>query len=123
MTLELWTLLGATLLLWIAIIAQQLTLDKAVGAQYALSNREQGFDFAGATPLYGRLTRTVRNHVEGICLFAPLILIAAAADISNIWTRSAAIAFFITRILHFLFYAAGITPCAALPGALGSSWL
>lgn len=119
MTIELWTLLGATALLWMSILAQQLALDKAVGAQYALSNREQDHNFKGATRLHGRLTRTVRNHVEGLALFAPLILIAAVADVSNVWTQWAAISFLITRFLHFLFYTAGITPFRSFAWGMG----
>ncbi len=119
MTIELWTLLGATLLLWIAIFAQQIALDKAVGAKYALSNREQDHSFEGATLLHGRLTRTVRNHVEGLSLFTPLILIASIAGISNVWTQYAAIAFFITRLLHFAFYAAGIIPFRSFAWGIG----
>ncbi|MEO0986969.1 MAG: MAPEG family protein [Cyanobacteria bacterium J06639_14] len=119
MTIELWALFGATALLWMTIFAQQLALDKAVGAKYALSNREQDHNFQGATLLHGRLTRTVRNHVEGLALFAPLILIAAVADVSNVWTRYAAIAFFISRLLHFFFYAAGITPFRSFAWGIG----
>ncbi|MEL7070770.1 MAG: MAPEG family protein [Cyanobacteria bacterium J06581_3] len=119
MTIELWALLGATLLLWIAIFAQQIALDRAVGAKYALSNREQDHSFEGATRLHGRLTRAVRNHVEGLSLFAPLILIASVAGISNVWTQYAAIAFFITRLLHLAFYAAGITPFRSFAWGIG----
>ncbi len=119
MTLELWALFGATATLWIAILAQQLALDKAVGAQYALSNREQDHNFKGATRIHGRLTRTVRNHVEGLTLFAPLVLMASVTGVSNVWTQYAAIAFFITRFLHFLFYTAGITPFRSFAWGIG----
>ncbi|MFK8185405.1 MAG: MAPEG family protein [Phormidesmis sp.] len=119
MRIELWALFGTTALLWLAIFAQQLALDKAVGAKYALSNREQGHNFKGVTPLHSRLTRTVRNHVEGIAIFAPLVLIAAAAGVSNVWTQYASIAFFVTRLLHFLFYAAGITPFRSFAWGIG----
>ncbi|MDJ0705494.1 MAG: MAPEG family protein [Leptolyngbyaceae cyanobacterium MO_188.B28] len=118
MTVELWALLGTIAILWVAILAQQIALDKAVGAQYALSNREQGHNFKGATPLHGRLTRTVRNHVENLAIFAPLVLIAAAAGASNVWTQYAAIAFFISRFLHFFFYTAGITPFRSFAWAI-----
>ncbi len=119
MTIELWALLGAAATLWLTIFAQQIALDKAVGAKYALSNREQDHNFKGATPLHGRLTRTVRNHVEGLSLFAPLILIAAVAGVSNVWTQAAAVVFFITRLLHLLLYAAGITPFRSFAWGIG----
>ena len=119
MTIELWALFGAAAILWVSIFAQQIVLDKVGGAKYALSNRDQDHNFKGATPLHGRLTRNVRNHVEGLSLFAPLILIAAAAGISNVWTQSAAVAYFVSRLLHFLLYAAGITPFRSFAWALG----
>ena len=118
MTIELWSLLGVTAIFWLAIFAQQIALDKAVGAKYALSNREQDHNFEGATLLHGRLTRNVRNHVEGLALFTPLVLISAAASVSNIWTQGAAIAFAVTRFLHFFFYAAGITPFRSFAWAI-----
>lgn len=45
--------------------------------------KEQGHSFQGATALTGRLTRNVRNHVEGLALFAPLVLIASVTGVSN----------------------------------------
>ncbi|PZD72201.1 hypothetical protein C1752_03787 [Acaryochloris thomasi RCC1774] len=119
MTIELWSLLSVTAILWIAILVQQLQLDITGGAKYALSNREQGYSFKEATALTGRLARNVRNHVEGLALFAPLVLTAAIANISNTWTQSAAIAFSVTRGLHFFFYAAGITPFRSFAWGIG----
>ncbi|MEO0376824.1 MAG: MAPEG family protein [Cyanobacteria bacterium P01_A01_bin.17] len=119
MTIELWSLLSVIAILWIAILVQQIHLDKTGGAKYARSNREQGHDFPGATALSGRLTRNIRNHVEGLALFAPLVLMAAIANISNTWTQSAAIAFAVTRGLHFFFYAAGITPFRSFAWGIG----
>ncbi len=110
MIIELWALLGVAAILWLSIFSQQIQIDKAGGTNYALSNREEGHRFKGATPLTGRLTRNVRNHVEGLALFTPLVVIASVAGVSNIWTQGAAIAFFITRLLHFIFYASGLTP-------------
>ena len=119
MTIELLSLLGVTAILWVAIVTQQLALDKAAGAEYALSNRDQDHNFEGATRFHGRLTRTVRNHVEGLALFAPLILIASVAGVSNVWTQYAAVIFFGTRLLHFMFYAAGITPLRSFAWGVG----
>ncbi|MEO0376070.1 MAG: MAPEG family protein [Leptolyngbyaceae cyanobacterium] len=119
MTVELWALLGVTTILWLAIFAQQIQLDLAGGAQYALSNREQDHNFKGATALSGRLTRNVRNHVEGLSLFTPLVLISVATNISNPWTRYAAIAFCAMRALHFVFYIAGITPFRSFAWGIG----
>lgn len=119
MSIELWALLGVVAVLWLSILAQQLQLDLSGGAKYALSNRDQGHRFEGATALTGRLTRNVRNHVEGLAVFAPLVLIAAAADVSNAWTQRAALLFLMTRLLHFVFYSAGITPFRSFAWGIG----
>lgn len=119
MTIELWSLLGVSATMWCAILIQQLQLDKVGGAQYALSNREQDYNFKGATALTGRLTRLVRNHVEGLVIFTPLVLRSAIADLSNLWTQTAAIAFGVTRVLHFVFYVAGITPFRSFAWGIG----
>ncbi|MEM9332711.1 MAG: MAPEG family protein [Pseudomonadota bacterium] len=119
MTLELWSLLGVTVIFWLSVFVQQIQIDKVGGTKYALSNRDQGHTFEGATVLTGRLTRNVRNHVEGLVLFTPLVVIASVSDTSNFWTQTAALVFLCTRALHFLFYAGGITPFRSFAWGIG----
>ncbi len=119
MTIELWALLGTTFILWLAIFTQQVNIDKNSGAKYALSNREQGHEFEGATKTTARLSRNVRNHVEGLAMFAPLVLIAGVAGVSNSFTQYAAVALLAFRFLHFVFYSFGITPLRSIVWGLG----
>ncbi|MEM8837586.1 MAG: MAPEG family protein [Pseudomonadota bacterium] len=119
MTVELWALFGVIVVFWLSIFLQQVQMDRAGGTKYALSNRDQGHAFEGATDLTGRLTRNVRNHLEGLALFAPLVLIAAVSGTSNVWTQGAALLFLLTRALHFLFYASGITPFRSFAWGIG----
>jgi uncharacterized MAPEG superfamily protein len=55
-----------------------------------------------------RLKKAHYNSVENLVVFAALVLVANAADISNTATVSAAIAYFWARILYPVAYALGI---------------
>ncbi|MEM7448892.1 MAG: MAPEG family protein [Myxococcota bacterium] len=115
--MELWALLGTTVVLWMAIFLQQIHADRTSGTAYALSNRDG--PPPGATATTARLSRVVRNHVEGLAVFAPLVIVAAVAGVSNIWTQYAAVTVFGARLLHFVFYAAGITPFRSIAWGTG----
>lgn len=117
MSVELICLVGVSLLLWLAIFVQQVQIDRVAGSKYALSNRTEAPP--GANELTGRLRRLVRNHVEGLAVFAPLVLVAFAADVSNIWTQYSAIAYLALRTLHFVFYAGGVTPFRSFAWGVG----
>ena len=48
-------------------------------------------DAAKPSVLHGRATRAVRNHIEALCMFVPIVLVLNAAGISNaatiLWTK------------------------------------
>lgn len=117
MTTELWSLLGATLLLFLSIFAQQIAIDRKYGAKYALSNRDK---LPGpSSPLVERLTRLVQNHIEGLAIFAPLVLIASTLGVTNNFTQISAMVIVSTRFLHFVFYALGISPFRSIAWGIG----
>jgi uncharacterized MAPEG superfamily protein len=55
-----------------------------------------------------RAMRAHHNAVENLVIFAPVVLIAHALNISSPATRAAAIAYFFARLVHFAVYTAGI---------------
>ncbi|MEN3974192.1 MAPEG family protein [Emcibacter sp. SYSU 3D8] len=55
-----------------------------------------------------RLRRLAANMIENLVLFAPLVLAAAAAGISNQWTVLGCQLFLGARLIHALVYAFGI---------------
>ncbi|MEL6363091.1 MAG: MAPEG family protein [Pseudomonadota bacterium] len=112
MTIELWALFGATFTLFLSIFIQQIAIDRASGAKYAVSNR--GELPGPPSAIVGRLTNLVRNHVEGLAVFGALVLIAHAAGVSNTITQYAALAILAARVLHFVFFSLGITPLRSL---------
>ena len=106
MTLELWMLLGSSMLLFVLVMVQQLHVDLTLGPKYALSNREEA---KPSTGISGRIDRAILNLRENLLLFAPVVLVLAIAGISNGATRNGAMVFFVARIVHALTYVLGIT--------------
>lgn len=77
------------------------------------------------TPFQARMKRLVDNYRENLWFFAPLVLIAAAAQpdpISNAWTILGAQVFFFTRLAHAIWYMMGwpyVRPLLWLAGVIG----
>ena len=59
-------------------------------------------------PWAERLKKAHYNAIENLVVFAALVLVANAMDISNNATSSAAMAYFWARIVHAAAYTAGI---------------
>lgn len=70
-----------------------------------------------------RARRCVDNHREGLTMFAPLVLIAAAAHISTPMTVLGSQLFFYSRVAHALLYLTGaplIRPLVFTVGMAGT---
>lgn len=117
MSIELWALFGAGLVVFLSVLAQGLYLDLTSGVAYVLTSRETPPPSHG--PLGGRLDRNVRNQIEGMAVFAPLVVVAALAGISNIWTQGAAVAFLASRVIFAPVYAFGLTPLRTVVWSVG----
>ena len=69
--------------------------------------------------LHGRASRAVRNHIEAICMFVPIVLVLNAAGISNeatiLWTKI----FVVVRVAYAVFYWLGTPWARTLVWALG----
>jgi uncharacterized MAPEG superfamily protein len=48
------------------------------------------------------------DALQGLLVFAVLVLTLHATDASNIWTETAAVVYFWARLAHFLVYAFGV---------------
>ncbi len=70
-------------------------------------------------PFQARTKRVVDNHREGLTIFAPLILAAAVAGISNSWTILGAQLFFYSRVVHAILYLFGVPLIRPLAFAVG----
>jgi uncharacterized MAPEG superfamily protein len=79
-------------------------------------------DLKPPTKFQARMKRLTDNYRENLWFFAPLVLIAAIADISNQWTVLGAQIFLFSRIAHAIWYALGlpfIRPLLWLAGVIG----
>ena len=95
---------SAALTLGLAVIAVSgATLD--VGLPRLAGNREGMSELSGWA---GRAARAHRNMLENLVLFAILVLVAHAVNVSNAMTLLGAQLFFWSRVAHAIIYIAGI---------------
>ncbi|OYU69734.1 MAG: hypothetical protein CFE28_06785 [Alphaproteobacteria bacterium PA2] len=105
MTTELTMLTYSVGLLFVLIIIQATAGIRAQGLK-PLANSRDNLPPPGV--FQARAKRCVDNHREGLTLFAPLILVAALAQVSNHATVLGAQLFFIGRVAHAGIYLAGL---------------
>lgn len=116
MTTELTMLALAAALLLLLVLIQGLSGIIAQGLPAMAGNRDH---MPPPKPFEGRTKRLVDNHREGLTIFAPLILAAAVAHISNPLTVLGAQLFFYSRLAHALLYLIGVPWVRALAFAAG----
>jgi uncharacterized MAPEG superfamily protein len=116
MSTELTMLAHAVALLIVLVFIQANAAVIAHGSKVMAGNRDE---MPPPKPFAARAKRTVDNHIEGLAMFAPLVLIAASANISNQWTVLGAQLFFYSRVVHAVLYLVGIPWVRALAWLVG----
>ncbi len=106
MTTELWMLLGSIGILYGLTFVQVTQITFAKGISYALSNRDSSSEDSA---LAGRIQRAKLNLIENLIIFASLVLIAKAANVSTGLSSLGAQVFFGARLIHAICYVSGIT--------------
>lgn len=71
------------------------------------------------SPWAERMIAAHWNAVENLAVFAPLVLIADALDVSSRVTAAACITYFWARLAHYVVYTLGIPVARTLAFALG----
>lgn len=117
LTYELWMLFAAFGITAFSIFVQGMHLGAAAGNAYVLSDRSNPAPVNG--PMGGRLARTVRNQIEGMALFVPLVVIASLAGISNDWTQWGALIFVCARLAYVPLYAFGVKGLRSMAWTIG----
>ncbi|MEM9436355.1 MAG: MAPEG family protein [Pseudomonadota bacterium] len=117
LTYELWMLFAALGVTAFSIFVQGVHLGAAAGNAYVVSDRSEPAPFD--SPMGGRLARNVRNQIEGMALFVPLVLIASLAGISNGWTQTAALVFVCARLAYVPLYAFGVKGLRSMAWTVG----
>lgn len=120
MSVELTMLVYATGLLILLVLIQATAGVRAQGLQPMAGPRD---DLPEPKPFQARTKRVVDNHREGLAMFAPLVLAAALAHVSNHWTSLGAQLFFYSRLAHAVLYLVGapmIRPLVWFVGLVGT---
>ena len=116
MTIELSMLVYSVGLLVIIIAIQATAGVLAQGLATQAGSRDNPGE---PTAFEARSKRVVDNHREGLLIFAPLVLVAAAAGISTEMTVLGAQLFFYSRVLHAILYLTGVPWVRPLVWAVG----
>ena len=108
-----------TYLVWSAVLTFALVLIAVSGAQLqvglpTLAGNREGLPEMESWA--GRAQRAHRNMLESLILFAILVLVARAANVSNAMTVLGAQLFFWGRVAHAALYIAGV------PWARTAAW-
>jgi uncharacterized MAPEG superfamily protein len=106
MTPELMYLLWSVALTAVLVVVATLGAMQQVGLPKLAGNRENMPELEGWA---GRAERAHRNMLESLVLFAILVLVARALNVSNSLTLLGAQLFFWGRVAHAVLYIAGIS--------------
>lgn len=104
-----------TALMWMPYILNRIAVRGLMGA---LGNATPAS--APHSPWAERAMAAHRNAVENLVVFAPVVLAANAAGISNGITATAAMLYFFARLGHFVVHTAGIPVLRTLTFAVGA---
>lgn len=105
MSVELTMLAFAVTLLIVLILVQAVAGILAHGLAAQAGNRDNQ---PPPTGFHARATRTVANHIEGLVMFAPLVLIGAAISVSTPLTVLGAQVFAYSLVAHAVIYLLGL---------------
>lgn len=109
MAVELKYLVWSVALFFVMVLAQSVSSifsGKATAAEL-LGARDQ-LPPNGLTPFHGRARRSQQNMIEGMCMFAPLVLVAAVTDSFSSLTALGAAMFFWARVVFAPLYWFGV---------------
>jgi len=109
---ELEMLLLSSILYFIQILVPALEADLRNGVAWGLGNRDT--HPIGTAAWAERGTRAYNNMTENLIPFACLILIVQTSGNSGEMSALGAMVFFCSRLLHGIFYVAGITVLRSL---------
>ena len=105
MSVELQALFGVATIMLALVLFQGALIPATYGFKWGLGPRDEPRE---PTALIGRTKRIVANHVEGMAMFVPLILIAHFSGISTPLTQWGAIVFVAGRAAFAVIYMLGV---------------
>ena len=120
MTFELQMLALAGILQMVLITIQAVLLPGSQGFAYGLGSRDEP---KPESVLQGRARRTLANHMEGLAIAVPLILVAHSADISTVLTVWGAGLYLVARLIYVPLYMLGIPVLRTIAFNVGAAGL
>lgn len=105
MSQEMMLLVMSVGLAFVQVVVGVLFAVRQVGLPILVGNRDALPDF---TTYAGRSKRAYQNMFEALAMFAPLVLVANAAGVSNDMTLLGAQLFFFGRIAYAVIYIVGL---------------
>ncbi len=120
MTIELLALVGVCAVLMALLAVQGLWTPFTYGFGYGLGARDEP---KPRSVFAARVDRAVANHIEGLVMFAPLVVVAAIAGVSTPLTAWGAILYFAARIAFAAFYIAGVPVLRSVAWGVGAGGL
>lgn len=105
MSIELQSLFAVAVITLFLLFMQGYLVPATHGFKWGLGPRDEPRD---PSVLQGRMSRVVANHLEGMAMFVPLILIVELAGLSSPLTAAGAVLFAAARALFALIYLAGV---------------
>ena len=109
MAVELKYLVWSVALFFVMILAQAIAGSLSGKASISdLVGPRDHLDKDGLTPFHGRTKRAQANFIEGMCMFAPLVLVAAVTNSFSELTALGAALFFWGRVVFAPTYWLGV---------------
>ena len=116
MSFELQAVFGSAIILLVLLGTQGTLVPLNQGFGWGLGSRDGEPEY---TALQGRTRRTVANHIEGMLLFVPLIMIVELADLSSQLTIIGAGLYLAARVLFVPLYMLGVAYLRSLVWGVG----
>src|SRR5713101_6645277 len=98
-----------TALFWVPYVLNRMVVSGLGGT---LAGTAPGDD--GHSDWANRAIKAHYNAIENLAIFAPIVLIAHALNISNGATKAAVVVYFLARLAHYVVYSAGIPAARTL---------
>ena len=116
MPLPFQALFGATVILFLLLMIQGGLVPANQGLKWGLGPRNEPRE---ASALQGRVARIIANHIESMLMFAPLVFILYAADVSSPLINWGAGLYLIGRTAFAIIYLIGIPVMRSAVWAIG----
>lgn len=116
MSVELQALLGVTAILFVLIVINGAATPLAYGFKFGLGNRDGE---VAPNAFLDRSKRTLDNHIEGMLLFAPLVLAIELLNLGDGQTQLGAMIFLIARALFAIIYLVGVPVARSVAWGIG----